>query len=215
MTNIFLHEQIYRGPEQMGELARPLVTICGAGAIGSLLADTLVRQGVRRLRVIDRDRVEAQNAGTQLYGISDVGAKKVDVLRNRLFRTAEIEMDAVAKELTADNGRGLLKKSDVVVDSFDNSASRQTVHDTCKALGIISLHAGLYADYGEVVWGHEYRVPADVAGDVCEYPLARNLVLLTVAIAAETLVRHLLEGIRESRSVTLRDFAVRPFEPAR
>lgn len=34
-----------------------------------------------------------------------------------------------------------------------------------------------------------YRVPGDVAGDVCEYPLARNLISLAVALASELLVR--------------------------
>jgi hypothetical protein len=51
-----------------------------------------------------------------------------------------------------------------------------------------------------------------VAGDVCEYPLARNLVLPAVVVASETLVRYVLEGKRESRSATLADFAVRQLE---
>jgi hypothetical protein len=58
-----------------------------------------------------------------------------------------------------------------------------------------------------------YRVPGDVAGDVCEYPLARNLVLLAVAIASETLIHFVLAGERQSRSATLKDFAVRDLEP--
>jgi hypothetical protein len=58
-----------------------------------------------------------------------------------------------------------------------------------------------------------YRVPADGGQDVCDYPLARNLVLLAVAVAAETLVRFVLDGELRSSSATLRDFAVRPLEP--
>lgn len=214
MTRMLLHEQIYRGAERIGELARPLVTVCGAGAIGSHLCDNLVRQGFRRLRVVDRDRVEQHNVSTQLYGLADVGGKKVDVLRNRLFRAAEIEIDAVAKEMTEGNARAVLKGSEIVVDSFDNSASRRLVQGQCRASGLACLHVGLNADYCEVVWDAAYRVPQDVAGDVCEYPLARNLVLLAVAIASETLVRYVLEGKCESRSATLLDYAVRDFEPA-
>jgi hypothetical protein len=63
-----------------------------------------------------------------------------------------------------------------------------------------------------VVWDEVYRVPRDVAGDVCEYPLARNLVLLSVAIASETIVRFILGGERRSRSATLTDFAVHDLE---
>ena len=55
-------------------------------------------------------------------------------------------------------------------------------------------------------------MPRDVGGDVCDYPLARNLVLLAVAVASETVVRQVLSGERQNWSVTLRDFSVRPLE---
>jgi hypothetical protein len=74
------------------------------------------------------------------------------------------------------------------------------------------LHVGLFADYGEVIWDERYRVPKDVPGDVCDYALARNLVLMTVALASEVLLRFVLEGQRENWSATLRDFAIRPLE---
>jgi hypothetical protein len=47
---------------------------------------------------------------------------------------------------------------------------------------------------------------------VCDYPLARNLVLLVSAIASELVLRFVLCGAREDWSVTLRDFAVRRLE---
>ncbi len=212
MAGKFHHEQLYRGADQLARLAATRLTLCGAGALGSHLADNLVRQGFGPLRVIDRDRVEEHNVSTQLYGESDVGAWKVEVLRNRLFRAAGVEVEAVAKELTERNARGFLKDADIVVDAFDNSASRRLVQEQCRALGLLCLHVGLYADYGEVIWDEAYRVPADVAGDVCDYPLARNLVLLVVAVASEALVRFVLDGDRSNRSVTLRDLAIRPLE---
>jgi molybdopterin/thiamine biosynthesis adenylyltransferase len=214
MASKFHHEQLYRGADSLAKLAATRLTLCGAGALGSHLADNLVRQGLGPLRVIDRDRVEEHNVSTQLYGESDVGAWKVEVLRNRLFRTAGVEMDAVAKELTERNARGLLKDCRLVLDTFDNSASRRLVQEQCRALRLACLHVGLFADYCEVIWDEQYRVPNDVAGDVCDYPLARNLVLLAVAVASETLVRYVLEGVRQNWSATLGDFAIRPLETA-
>ena len=95
MASKFLHEEVYRGAESVAELAKPLITVCGAGALGSNLVDNLARQGFRNLRVIDRDRVEEHNISTQIYGATDIGAWKAEVLRNQLFRTVEIEIDAV------------------------------------------------------------------------------------------------------------------------
>lgn len=212
MADKFHHEAIYRGAEQVARLAQQRLTICGAGALGSHLADNLARQGFRDLRVIDRDRIEEHNVGTQLYGESDVGAWKVEVLRQRLFRATGVEIDAQRKELTDRTAKGLLQDGGLIIDTFDNSASRRLVQEQCRALQLPCVHVGLYADYGEVIWDERYRVPQDVAGDVCDYPLARNLILLVVAVASEVLVRFALAGLREDFSVTLRDFAIRRLE---
>jgi len=213
MTNRFLHEELYRGEGELARLAETRLTICGAGALGSNLADNLARQGFRLLKLIDRDRVEEHNVGTQIYGFSDVGAWKADVLRNRLFRSVEVEVEAITKELDERTARKFLKGSGVVIDTFDNSASRLLVQEECRALELDCLHAGLFEDYCEVIWDERYRVPGDTEPDVCEYPLARNLVLLAVTLVSETLLQYVLRGERINRSATLRDFAVREMEP--
>jgi molybdopterin/thiamine biosynthesis adenylyltransferase len=212
MADKFHHEAIYRGRESVARLAGIPITLCGAGALGSHLADNLARQGFQTLRVIDRDRVEEHNVSTQLYGEGDVGSWKVEVLRQRLFRATGIEVEALRKELTDRTARSLLQGGGLVLDTFDNATSRRLVQEQCRALNLACLHVGLYADYGEVIWDEHYRVPPDVAGDVCDYPLARNLVLFVTAIASEVLVRHVLKGKRENWSATLGDFAVRALE---
>ena len=208
MTGKFHHETLYRGPELVAKLSRIRHTICGAGALGSNLADNLVRQGVAHLRIIDHDRVEEHNISTQLYGESDVGVWKVEALRNRLFRTTGVEIDTVSKELRPGNARQLLKESDLIADAFDNAVARSSVQDYARNSGTACLHLGLLVDYCEVIWDEHYRVPQDVSGNVCDYPLARNVALLAVVIASEAIMRSLECGDRVSWSGTLRDFAV-------
>jgi molybdopterin/thiamine biosynthesis adenylyltransferase len=208
MAGKFHHESLYRGEVLLTKLAATRVTLCGAGAVGSNLADALARQGVAHLRVVDHDRVEEHNVSTQLYGESDVGVWKVEALRNRLFRATGVEIDAVRKELIASNVRQLLKDADLLIDAFDNSAARQLVQEFARAAGTPCLHVGLFEDYCEVVWDESYRVPRDVGEDVCDYPLARNLVLLATAIAAEAVLRFVGSGERVSRSATLGDFVI-------
>jgi molybdopterin/thiamine biosynthesis adenylyltransferase len=191
------------------------VALCGAGALGSLLADNLARQGIRRWKIIDRDRVEEHNAGTQLYGQSEVGAWKVEALRNRLFRAVGVEAETVARELNDRNARALLKGSGIVIDAFDNSAARRLVQDHCRAAALPCLHVGLNADYAEVIWDRDYRVPQDVAGDVCDYPLARNLVLLAVTVASEAVIGYVRENRHVGWTITLRDLAIRSLSPSR
>lgn len=132
MADIYLHEALYRGPEAVKKLGQINVTLCGAGALGSLLADNLARQGLQRLTVIDFDRIEQHNAGTQLYGQSDVGAKKVDVLKAHLFRAVGIELAVYDRRLDERSVKKFLRAADLVVDTFDNSISRQIVTDFCR-----------------------------------------------------------------------------------
>jgi molybdopterin/thiamine biosynthesis adenylyltransferase len=212
MPDIFHHERIYRGTAAVSRLESIPITLCGAGALGSLLADNLARQGFRLARVIDRDRVEEHNVGTQLYGESEVGAWKVEALRNRIFRAVGAEIEGVAKELTERSARNLLKGPGLVIDAFDNTTARRLVQDRCRAEALPCLHVGLFADYAEVIWDEAYRVPRDVGGDVCDYPMARNLVLLAVAVASESLVRFILNDSKENWSVTLRDLSIRHIE---
>lgn len=212
MTNKFLHDEIFRGSEAISKLGTPLITLCGAGALGSNLADNLARQGFKRLRVIDFDRVEEHNINTQVYDVGDVGALKVDVLKNRLFRSVEIEVDAISKKLEERSVKKQLKGSDIVIDTFDNSASRKLVQDHCRSAELQCLHVGLFADYCEVIWDENYKVPGDAEGDVCDYPLARNLVLMAVAIASESVIRFILDDQKSNLSCTLGDFAIRELE---
>ena len=184
------------------------IVICGAGALGSNLADLLVRQGATRLRVIDHDRVEQQNVATQIYAMAEVGQGKVEALRKHLFRVANVEIEAVRKELTAANAKSLLKGAQLIVDCFDNTAARQVVQDQARAANVPTVHVGLFADYGEVIWDPAYRVPRDAEGDVCEEPLARTLIVMTVAVAAETIRRFFESGVQENRSMTLGDLKI-------
>jgi tRNA A37 threonylcarbamoyladenosine dehydratase len=211
MRETFYHEALYRGEEALRKLAQTRLAVCGAGAVGSNLADNLVRQGFCRVTVIDFDRIEAHNVGTQTYAESDVGAFKVEILQAEIFRAVGVEIEAVRQRLTARNVDRLLSEADLVVDGFDNHESRALVTEHCRARGIPCVHAGLSADYAEVLWNDTYRTPQDVLAEganVCDYPLARNLIQFAVALTCETVLRFVLEGTQQGYSFTLRDLRI-------
>jgi molybdopterin-synthase adenylyltransferase len=210
---MYYHEQLFRSPELMTRLHAFPVTICGAGALGANITESLARTGFGRLRVIDRDRVEERNLSTQPYYRSDIGAHKAKILANTLYRALGVTVDAQTVELTPANTRRLLAGSALVIDTFDNSAGRQAVKEWCEAATIPCLHAGLAGDYAEVIWNEIYRVPSPTNDDVCDYPLARNLGMLAVTVTCEVAITFVATGERPSYTVTLGDFAIRPFAP--
>ena len=210
--SFFFHEQLYRSPELMASLKDFAITVCGAGALGANITENLARAGCGKLRVIDYDRIEEQNLSTQPYYKSDVGAYKAKIVTNSLYRALGVVIDGRSQKLTADNCKQLLGNSDLVIDAFDNSMGRQIIKDYCQEFSLPCLHTGLAKDYSEIIWNDVYRVPSDVNDDVCDYALARNLVMLTVAVACEIIVNFIATKKQQSYTLTLGDFAIKPFQ---
>ena len=126
-----------------------------------------------------------------------------------------IDPSSPYKELIPSNVKSLLKNSTVVIDAFDNTVSRQIVQDECRIRKIPCLHAGLFEDYGEVIWDQYYTVPKQVAeGDVCDYPLARNIVMMTVVVAAEEILDFCLSQKPRMKnwSITLKDLKIKQMD---
>jgi molybdopterin-synthase adenylyltransferase len=209
--SIFLHEQLYRSTNAMARLKTVSIAVCGAGALGANITENLVRMGYGNLKVIDCDRIEEHNLSTQPYYKTDIGGFKAKVLANSLYRAIGAKIQAETKRLTADNVGNLLQGADLVIDAFDNRASRQVLKDYAIAQSVACLHAGLAVDYGEVIWNEHYRVPADTQADICDYPLARNSVMLTVAVTCEVITQFVVTQVQRDYTLTLNDLNVQLF----
>ena len=214
MRDRLMHEQLERGAEAMARLARASVVVCGAGALGANLCEGLARAGVGQLTVIDDDRIEARNLSTQPWGQSEIGQFKARMLANRLWRELGVELRTRRERLGPGNAEALLGGHDLIVDAFDNGPSRGQVQRAARALGAACVHAGMADGYGEVIWDEGYRVPDPSGRDVCDYPLARSLVGLVVAVAGEVILDHLIGGSRRDYTITLGDLRIEPWRGA-
>lgn len=209
--NTLIHEEKFRGKTLLQKMADQNFIICGAGAIGSNIIETMARQGFKKFTVIDFDRVDDHNRHTQIYGRRDIGQLKVNAVKARMFDLMGVTVEAVSKKLEAGNVKKLLTAGSIVVDGFDNSESRRLVAEHCQANKIECLHVGLYKDVAEVHWNAGYRVPEPVKGvDVCEYPLARNIILMAITVATEVVIRYLDKGKIENYVLTLGDMKISP-----
>lgn len=210
--DLLIHEKMYRTEKLINKISESLIILCGVGAIGSNLCDNLVRQGFKKITVIDKDRIEPHNSGSQIWNENEKGSFKTAVMKMRAYYSTKVVLEAYAKELNKNNVKKYLRKSEIIIDSFDNSDSRKIVYQYCKDNKIECLHIGLYQDYAEVIWNDSYTVPKDtVALDICEYPLARNIILLAVAVASETLIKFIGTGIKKNYTITLKDLKISEF----
>jgi hypothetical protein len=203
------HETWYR---DLSAAEQREVAICGVGALGANLAESLARMGVGQLMIIDFDRVEVHNLSTQPWSEQDIGSFKVRALASSLYRATRARVQVVEGRLTAENASGMLQGADVIVDCFDNVASRRALQDYASAANLPILHLALGGDgqYGCGVWGSAYHIPETEVGiDGCDYPLSRPLAQLVAGMGAEIVTRHLLSGEQQSFELTFGDFHVR------
>jgi molybdopterin/thiamine biosynthesis adenylyltransferase len=154
------------------------------------------------------DRVEDHNRNTQVWGRRDIGQLKVRSMTNKIFNEMGIPITTYSSELSEENIKKVFEGDNFIIDGFDNTSSRKLVTDYCKSNKMDCLHVGLNAGYAEVIWNEQYTVPKKSGPDVCEYSLARNIVLLAVTVATEVIIRYIIKGIKESYTITLEDFKI-------
>ena len=204
--NILTHEEIYRTEELIKKISNASITVCGCGALGSNLIDNMVRQGFSNITVIDMDRIEGHNRSTQIWETRDIGNLKAEKMKQKAYSATGTQIISIAKELNESNIEKFLRYDSTIIDTFDNTKSRTLVYGHCKKNNIKCLHIGMHSDYAEIIWNEYYTVPqTNTAIDVCEYPLARNIILLAVAVGTETLIKYINENKKYNYAITLRD----------
>ncbi len=130
--------------ERLARLQEARVAIVGVGGLGNASAPYLAAQGVGHLTLIDGDRVEPANLGRQvLFGPSDIGRFKVEAAASALHRLApDLEVRAVPRFLTPDDGADLLASHDLVLDGLDSAAPRQWLNQWAIRTGVPVVFAG-------------------------------------------------------------------------
>jgi len=135
------------GSAGQARLRRSSALVVGCGALGSTVAQVLVRAGVGRVRVADDDRVEAHNLHRQvLYVEEDVtsGRPKAEIAAERLrAMNRDVTVEAAAERAEPDSVGRLLSGVDVVVDASDNFAARYLLNRACAARRLPWVHGAV------------------------------------------------------------------------
>lgn len=137
------------------KLSESRVLVCGCGALGSVLANTLARAGVGMLRIVDRDFLELNNLQRQvLYDEKDVesGLPKAIAAQAKLQQiNSSIEVDAVVADVDAGNIAELATGVDLIVDGTDNFETRFLLNDFSVQSGIPWIYGGCIGAEGQTM----------------------------------------------------------------
>jgi adenylyltransferase/sulfurtransferase len=141
------------GEDGQQRLAKGRALICGCGALGSVIAETLVRAGVGFVRIVDRDFLELNNLQRQvLFDEDDVAARlpKAIAVANKLRRiNSQIAIEPAVADVTHRNIATLAGDVDVIVDGTDNFAVRFLVNDFAVKHGIPWVYGGCIGAEGQ------------------------------------------------------------------
>ena len=143
------------GVEGQRKLLESTALVVGCGALGSVIANTLARAGVGKLRIVDRDFLELNNLQRQvLYDEDDVaaGIPKAIAAKNRLARiNSGIEIDAIVADVDHTNIQRLLEGVQCLVDGTDNFETRFLLNDAAVKLGVPWIYGGCLGAEGQTL----------------------------------------------------------------
>src|SRR3954462_11173270 len=131
------------------------VTLCGCGALGTVLANTLVRSGVGFVRVIDRDFVEPSNLQRQvLFDESDVSNNlpKAEAAAIKLRQiNSGVTIEPVVADIDRTNIEDLCRDADLILDGTDNFEIRYLINDVAVKLGKPWVYGGCIGSHGQTM----------------------------------------------------------------
>lgn len=140
------------GQSGQQKLADASVLIVGVGALGTALAEHMVRAGVGRVRLADRDYVEPSNLQRQtLFDEADALAilPKAVAAANKLQKiNSEVHITPYVIDVNKGNAKELTAGVQVVLDGTDNAATRFVMSDSCFQQRIPFIYGGVAGAQG-------------------------------------------------------------------
>ncbi|WEG10851.1 ThiF family adenylyltransferase [Pullulanibacillus sp. KACC 23026] len=214
MTQRYTRLERFRpiGVDGVKRLREAHVVIIGMGALGASQAEMLVRSGIGKLTIIDRDYVDTTNLQRQqLYTEQDVKRHlpKAYAAKNHLEAiNSEVEIEVAIEDLFSGNADRLLSNADLLLDGTDNFETRQLINDFSHRHGIPWIYGAATASYGVMMPIIPGKTPCFhclfshqmVAGETCETagiigPAVQMTVALQLSEAMKLLTGH-SEAIR-------------------
>src|ERR1700675_684848 len=140
------------GDEGQQKLLASSAVLAGCGALGTVVANLLVRAGVGHLRIIDRDFVEPSNLQRQtLFEEADAWEalpKAVAAQRRLGAINSGVSVEGIVADVGPRNAEDLLRGFPLILDGTDNFETRFLLNDVAIHLNVPWIYAAVVASYG-------------------------------------------------------------------
>src|SRR5262245_18380208 len=143
------------GEDGQRRLLASHVTLCGCGALGTVLANALVRAGIGHLRLVDRDFIETNNLQRQvLFDEHDVAENlpKAEAAARKLGAiNSSVHVEPVVADIDRTNILELVRDADLILDGTDNFEIRYLINDAAVKLGKPWVYGGCIGSHGQTM----------------------------------------------------------------
>ncbi len=143
------------GEKGQAKLQDAKVALCGCGALGTVLANHLVRAGVGLVRIIDRDFIETHNLQRQvLFDEKDVAdniPKAEAAARKLRVVNSAVTVESVVTDIDRTNILGLTQDVDLIMDGTDNFEIRYLINDVAVKFNKPWVYGGSIGSHGQTM----------------------------------------------------------------
>lgn len=124
---MFERLELIIGKENLKKIKEKKVVVIGLGGVGGILCETLVRNGIENITIVDNDIIDITNKNRQIIALdSSIGKKKTEVLKNRLLDiNSNCNIKVIDDFITKDNIDLIFnEKIDYVIDACDTVTTK-------------------------------------------------------------------------------------------
>jgi len=154
MVSRYSRQVLFRGIGEEGQrkLGNSCAVIIGCGALGTIIATSLVRAGVGKVRIIDRDFIEYHNLQRQvLFDEEDIRnqlPKAIAAERHLKKVNSSVEIEGIVADVNYTNIERFVHDADIILDGLDNFETRGLINDVSLKHKIPWIYGGAVSSSG-------------------------------------------------------------------
>ncbi|MEA1976112.1 MAG: ThiF family adenylyltransferase [Bacillota bacterium] len=132
------------------KLSKLVVLVAGCGGLGTNQAVILQRIGVKKIYLVDFDKIEVSNLNRQiLYSYKDIGKLKAIISKEKLDKNM-LKTEIIASIEKINKDYIIPDDVDIVFDALDNYKARVDLEEITLKQDIPLIHGGINSMYGQV-----------------------------------------------------------------
>ena len=115
------------GKENINKLNKSNVLVIGLGGVGGIACETLVRNGIQNITIVDNDKVELTNKNRQIIALdSTIDMYKTDAFEKRLIDiNSKVKITKITDFITKDNIYLIFNHNyDYIIDACDTVTTK-------------------------------------------------------------------------------------------